>query len=662
MDLNPETLCPSCFGGPDHPLPCPRCGYEPASPRAPLLLPLGTRLLGHYRIGRVLGKPGGFGITYLGWDTGLIRRVAIKEYLPRELAGRASDRTTLVPQSGEDGDQFRYGLAQFLTEARTLAQLDHPNIVRVHQVYEANGTAYLVMDYYEGLSLAEYLDQQGGRIAEEHAKQLLLPILDGLRALHAKGFLHRDVKPQNIYLARTEGGGVRPILMDFGTARQVMGERGRSFSVVLAPGYAPFEQYHRKGKQGPWTDVYGAAAVLYQLVTGVTPPEANERMAEDELQAAAHFGVSPGLSDALAAGLAMAPSARPQTVQAFQTLLGMGATAPAPPSSAAPAPVPPPKPRTNPTPRRTFGQMLGVLLALVLVGVGIGAVLWREAGVKAPSEAERVAKARQEEEAKPQAGAARKPYEPAMVFIPAGRFQMGSPATKPQWGSLATLLEHHPDESPQHWVQIPAFELGQTEVTFAQWDVCVAAGGCSHEPEDEGWGRGERPVINVSWDDAQEYVGWLSRMTGRAYRLPSEAEWEYAARAGTTTPFSTGNCIDTRQANYSGDFFDYNDCGAQTGVFLKKTQPVGSYPANSWGLSDMQGNVWEWVEDCYVDSYQGAPTDGSARAQGSCSARVRRGGAWNNDPSVLRSAVRFRVDPGDRYYSSGFRVARTLTP
>ena len=193
--------------------------------------------------------------------------------------------------------------------------------------------------------------------------------------------------------------------------------------------------------------------------------------------------------------------------------------------------------------------MLGVLLALVLVGVGIGAVLWREAGVKAPSEAERVAKARQEEEAKPQAGAARKPYEPAMVFIPAGRFQMGSPATKPQWGSLATLLEHHPDESPQHWVQIPAFELGQTEVTFAQWDVCVAAGGCSHEPEDEGWGRGERPVINVSWDDAQEYVGWLSRMTGRAYRLPSEAEWEYAARAGTTTPFSTGNCIDTRQAN-----------------------------------------------------------------------------------------------------------------
>ncbi|MCG6861053.1 MAG: protein kinase [Chromatiaceae bacterium] len=155
-------------------------------------------------------------------------------------------------------------------EARTLARLDYPNIVRVRQFFEANGTAYLVMDYYEGISLAEHLEKlgQNGRLSEDSAKRLVLPILDGLRTVHAKGFLHRDVKPQNIYLAHTDSGGVRPILLDFGAARQAMGERSRSLSVVVSAGYAPFEQYHRKGSQGPWTDICAAAAVLYRAVTG----------------------------------------------------------------------------------------------------------------------------------------------------------------------------------------------------------------------------------------------------------------------------------------------------------------------------------------------------------------------------------------------------------
>ncbi len=614
MDLNPATLCPSCFGGPDHPLPCPRCGYDPASPRAPLLLPLGTRLLGHYRIGRVLGKPGGFGITYLGWDTGLLRRVAIKEYLPRELAGRAPDRTTLVPHSGEDGDQFRYGLAQFLTEARTLAQLDHPNIVRVHQVYEANGTAYLVMDYYEGLSLAEYLDQQGGRIAEEQAKQLLLPILDGLRAVHAEGYLHRDIKPQNIYLARLKSGGIRPILLDFGTARQAMGERSRSLSVVLTPGYAPFEQYHRKGKQGPWTDIYAAAAVLYHLVTGETPLEATERMAGEALTPATAFGVSPHLSEVLSVALALGPEQRPQQVQAFQALLsGQGQPLTPPPRAPDPGTPRPPReaapvnrPREG-VPQEPLAPPLGIDVQDRLKDGGLG---------------------------------------PALVILPPGKFAMGSPAD--DW--LAGKAE-----MPQHPVRIAQpFAIGRFPVTFDDYDRF-------RRTSDNGWGRGRRPVIHVSWHDAVAYCAWLTQQTGHPYRLPTEGEWEYACRAGSRTRWSCGD-TDKRLGDYA--WFIQN---SGFGFFNRdqKTQPVGQKSPNPWGLYDLHGNVWEWVQDCWHDDYQGAPTDGSAwstSCSGSGERRVMRGGSWVDDPSYLRSACRGRIDPGLTNDYTGFRVARTLNP
>jgi len=225
------------------------------------------------------------------------------------------------------------------------------------------------------------------------------------------------------------------------------------------------------------------------------------------------------------------------------------------------------------------------------------------------------------------------------VVIPAGRFLMGSPDSEAGRDS---------DEGPQREVVVSRpLAVGKFEVTFAEWDACVAAGGCSHRPSDRGWGRGNRPVINVSWADAQEYVRWLSRRTGRTYRLLTEAEWEYAARAGTTTPYSFGQTISPSQANYYG-----------TG--LGRTQPVGSYPANAWGLHDMHGNVWEWVEDCWVDSYAGAPVDASqAVTTGGCTHRVSRGGSWLSGPRILRSAFRFSSVPGDGGNTAGFRLART---
>ena len=240
---------------------------------------------------------------------------------------------------------------------------------------------------------------------------------------------------------------------------------------------------------------------------------------------------------------------------------------------------------------------------------------------------------------------------PEMVVVPAGNYMMGSPD-----GEKSRVN----DEGPVHEVTIAApLAVGKYEVTFAEWDACVAAGGCTHQPRDVGWGRGKRPVIDVSWDDAQEYVQWLSREVGKPYRLLSEAEWEYVARAGTTTPFHTGETISPAQANYNGN---YTYGSGRKGAYKEKTVPVGSYAANGFGVYDVHGNVEEWVADCWHDSYRGAPSDGSAWESGECSRRVVRGGSWNYDPENLRSAGRLRYGAGYRFDDIGFRLARTLTP
>lgn len=316
--MNTAILCPGCFKDKGGLTICPHCGYDESLKRGPLPLPHRTVLNGQYLIGKILGKPGGFGITYLAWDIRLEVLVAIKEYLPRDLAGRDTGYLTIAAHSAEDADSFRYGLEQFLQEARTLARFDHAHVVRIRNVFEENGTAYLVMDYYHGITLAEYL-KQNGKLSEQTALDLLMPILDGLREVHDKGFLHRDVKPQNIYL--TQQG--RPILLDFGAARNAMGERSRSLSVVLTPGYAPFEQYQRKGEQGPWTDIYACAAVLYEMVTGTVPPEATERMETDTILPPNKVvsTLSSRLNSALLKGLSVSIKERYSTMREFQNAL-----------------------------------------------------------------------------------------------------------------------------------------------------------------------------------------------------------------------------------------------------------------------------------------------------------------------------------------------------
>ena len=270
---------------------------------------------------------------------------------------------------------------------------------------------------------------------------------------------------------------------------------------------------------------------------------------------------------------------------------------------------------------------------------------------------------------------------PKLVVVPSGSFMMGSPENEEGRSN---------SEGPMHEVRIGyQLAVGAYPVTFDEWDACVSDGGCGgHEPEDLGWGRGIRPVINVNWNDAKRYVRWLSWKTGKGYRLLSESEWEYVARAGTDTSYWWGNEIGRNRANCDGCGSQWDDektssvglsaAAADTIASVmavaspfnlygrhgnvRKTLPVGSFSANAFGLYDVHGNVKEWVEDCWNDDYDGAPTDGSAWESGECDWRVVRGGSWYGKPRYLRSAYRGWNTTGNRNSNAGFRVARTLTP
>ena len=229
---------------------------------------------------------------------------------------------------------------------------------------------------------------------------------------------------------------------------------------------------------------------------------------------------------------------------------------------------------------------------------------------------------------------------PEMVVIPAGSFSMG----------CVSGLDCYDDEKPVHQVTIARpFAVSKYEITFEDYDRFSGAA----KTDDQGWGRGRRPVMKVSWNDAKEYVAWLSAQSGESYRLLSEAEWEYVARAGSAAKYSWGNSIDSNRANCYG-------CGSQWDY--EGTAPVGSFEPNAFGLHDVHGNVYEWVEDCWNGSYEGAPADGSAWLAGDCESRIFRGGSWDDFPDDLRMALRVSTATGQRDGYYGFRVARPLDP
>ncbi|MCB1734357.1 MAG: protein kinase [Gammaproteobacteria bacterium] len=283
-------------------------------------LPKGYRL-DHYTIDEVIGH-GGFGITYRAQDTQLQHWVAMKEYLPSGLVARASGGR-LYPKTDEDQDDYRWGLERFLDEARTLVRFRHRNIVRVSNFIEANGTAYMIMDLEEGVTLEDLLSQRRKPLEEAQIIAVVAPLLDGLTDVHAVGFLHRDIKPANVFIRRQDE---TPVLLDFGSARQALIRKSQHISDVYSNGYTPFEMYQSQGNQGAWTDIYALGAVMYKCATGRLPPDAPERVKNDPyvpVSQAAHGRYSAAFCAAIDCALATDENARPKSIGQFAAMLGL---------------------------------------------------------------------------------------------------------------------------------------------------------------------------------------------------------------------------------------------------------------------------------------------------------------------------------------------------
>lgn len=314
--------CINCFSNLNEQGGCVVCAYDQnESGRDRRALPIHCVLADKYSIGRVLGV-GGFGITYLALDLKLNRRVALKEYLPNELAARSRDGVTVRCHSSADETPFNLGLGRFFREGEVIARFDHPNIVRAFEVFEANGTAYLAMEYLEGRSVRMLLNEKGC-FSEQQTLDLMTFVLDALKVIHQKNVVHRDLKPDNIYVTN-EG---RTLLLDFGGAKDIVGEHSQSMMAIFSHGYAAPEQYHgNESKAGPWTDIYGAAALFFKLVTGLTPASALERYGEDHPLDWSGRVVGPSTQRAITHAMALKSEDRPQSVEQFQKELAGNVT------------------------------------------------------------------------------------------------------------------------------------------------------------------------------------------------------------------------------------------------------------------------------------------------------------------------------------------------
>ncbi len=552
-------------------------------------LKVGKTLGSKYRIGKVIGK-GGFGITYKGSDEKLKRVVAIKEYFQEGSIRRGN---TVVPPHTMTRKKYEESKERYLQEARLLAQIRSENIVKIYEYIEENDTGYIIMEYLQGKTLREIIEEKG-KMKEEEIKEITGQIIKGMKEVHEKGILHRDIKPENIMI---EEGKVK--VLDFGAAREYVLGQSREMSQIITEGYAPPEQYAGRGKYGPEVDIYAIGASMYEMATGKKPANAIERMygkGETEKRIEEEK-ISEGMKSTISKCLEIKAENRYKKLEELEKEL-----------------------EENGTLNHIREK--------------------KEQGNKKTLE---------------------------MVLVEKGKFIMGSD-------------KGFNDEKPMHEVELTYnYWMEKYPVTFEDYDRYSEETGKS-KAKGEGWGRGKRPVINVSWYDAIRYCNWLSEKEGiakayddkgnlldkngnkttditkvKGYRLPTEAEWEHAARGGQES---------RKDYKYAGSD-NIDEVGWYDSNSGSETKEVGKKKANELGIYDMSGNVREMCSDNWYSYTSDSQINPYFRKglNTSSSYRVKRGGSWYDFAKSCRVADRGDWNGGDGDSDSdrnlGFRVART---
>ncbi len=625
------------------------------------LLPVGTCLHnGQYRIIRHLAS-GGFGNTYEAVDVALERRVAIKEFYPKSLCGRTTSAGDVTLLSTEHVEMFTQLRAKFRKEAVRLSQLNNHYIVRVHTYFEELGTAFYVMDYLQGESLSARMKRTGRPLTEAEALKYTSQVLEALAEVHAQNIWHLDLKPANIMVNERD----EAVLIDFGASKQLQSIDGYTIStsqnVAYTQGYAPLELVSGDmNKFGPWTDLYSLGATLYALFTMTTPPTAATIM--DDGLPALPTSLSASTQELIAWLMQPAKSGRPQSVQEVQTQLHL------PPSVPALLPIAnvevvvedsdndehkeitlssqreeakeeiisPVAPKASSS---SWGLLLGFAVVIaVITGVAVNKCSGGEGDSAEETTVDSLVRPTVDTviadtpvatlDVPENCPEVIKQLVANMVRVEGGTFTMGA---TPEQGS-----DVEDNEKPTHKVTLSDFYIGKYEVTQAEWKAVMG--------ENPSYFKGDNlPIEKVSWDDCQAFIRKLNELTGKNFRFPTEAEWEYAARGGRR---SYG-------AKYAGDN-DIDKVAWYRGNSNYTTHPVGTKRANELGLYDMSGNVWEWCQDwygSYSSSVQTNPT-----GLGSGSKRVLRGGSCRRVAVGCRLSSRGGVNPDCRDGSIGLRL------
>ncbi len=631
---------------------------------------------GKYTIESLLGK-GGFGQTYCARTRdGLVTLKHLNK--PDDISA----------------DDFADRQAQFLNEAMRLAKCDHPHIVKVHpETFCQNGLNHIVMDYVEGDDLDNLVKSRNQLLPLNEAISYIKQIGSALEYIHKLKpiLLHRDVTPRNIVV---RAKGKQAILVDFGNAKEIRPDGTRSEKSRFTEGYSAIELYSDAGK-GAYSDVYSLAATLYYLLTAIAPISAQKRVVEDlKPPQAINPAIPDRINQAILAGMELKPAYRVQTVTELLSRLGSD-----------------PKPNL-------FQSLFANKSSQPSLDIAADKQAEQERREQAEREAKtaadklkqaeakrqqiqqelqraedrRIQQERQESQRLAQIKAQKVEQERQeqvknreltinlgngitleLVRVSAGRFQMGGneqsdeqpihEASSP-YARFRGLLggNEQSDEQPIHEVQLKEFLIGKYAVTNSQWQAVMKAKGSANC--DKKFQGDLQPVVGVSWTESREFCQKLAQQSGRAVRLPTESEWEYACRAGTTTPFAFGKNITTDQVNYNGNY-PYGD--APKGKYREVTVNVDSFKPNVWGIYQMHGNVWEWCADDWHDNYNGAPADSRIwikdikNYEAPETLKLLRGGSWNLHAIFCRSSFRTWYSARSQYYGIGFRVVFALS-